>query len=149
MWWYLVFSSPTYTRVAATALAFWLCMQCISEGFVRAVLNVGCYGSLGVFGICWDMCSESCTSQFISSVAIWSSRVFRRLCLGYLFLFPAHHSLFNTSWFLSTSSERLASESRRRLVCGGGVRRNTFSTVGTSPFVVEREHLEGTLESTL
>ena len=31
----------------------------------------------------------------------------------------------------------------------GGVRRNTFSTVGTSPFVVEREHLEGTLESTL
>ena len=75
-------------------------MQCISEGFVRAVLNVGCYGSLGVFGICWDMCSESCTSQFISSVAIWSSRVFRRLCLGSLFLFPAHHSLFNTGTLL-------------------------------------------------
>ena len=65
-----------------------LCMQCISEGFVRAVLNVGCYGSRGVFGICWDMCSERCTSQFIFFRGHVVFQGFRRLCFGYLFLLP-------------------------------------------------------------
>ena len=65
----------------------WLCMQCISEWFVRAVLNVGCYGSLGVFWIC---SLRVAPPSLFSSVAIWSSRVFRRLCFGYLCHFLFH-----------------------------------------------------------
>ena len=49
-----------------TGLHEWFCMQCISEGFVRVVLNVGCYGSLGgVWDSVWDMFSESGASQSI------------------------------------------------------------------------------------
>ena len=44
-------------------------MQCISEGFVRAVLNVECCGSLGVFGIC---SLRVAPPSLFSSVAIWA-----------------------------------------------------------------------------
>ena len=81
---YAVFTEQGSSASQMTAKV-WLCMQCISEGFVRAVLNVGCNGSLGVFGICSLRVPPP---SLFSSVAIWSSRVFRRVCFGYLCHFP-------------------------------------------------------------
>ena len=92
----------------------------------------------------WDMFTESCTSQFI----FFRGHLVFQGFLTFVFLLPLSFSRppLPIQYFLvlSSSSERLASESRRRLVCEGGVRRNTFSTVGTSPFIVEREHLTDT-----